>query len=374
MKAPSFRGLNAILFKEFITVLRDPMTLFFMLFPPLIEMIAFGYALDNDVRHMAMIVLNEDRTAESRQLLDRFVNTETFRIVGEVQNVDELTSEIRKGRAYVGLQIPPHFTRDVRAGYPAQVQILIDGSNSTTALQALNTAVNVALMQSVQRLLAESGRAHIPIEVRPQMLYNPTMRSPNFFVPGVIGVVLQIGTTFATAMAVVRERERGTLEQLLVSPLSSWGLMLGKLIPYLCLGMTMAILLFGIMRFIFAVPIAGSVFAMFGATLVYVFALLSLGLFVATKAENQMQALQICMAFILPSVFFSGFIFPRETMPTIFYWLGALLPTTYYIALMRAIILRGAHFMEYWQALAIMTGMAILLFCFCALRFRKKIG
>jgi ABC-2 type transport system permease protein len=374
MQARPFRGLNAILFKEFISMLRDPLTLFFMLFPPLVEMIAFGYALDNDVKHMAMVVLNEDRTVESRQLIDQFINTETFRFIGEVQNVEQLASEIRKGRAYAGLQIPPHFTRDLRAGYPAQVQMLIDGSNSTTALQALNTAVAVALTQSTQRMMRELGARHVPIEVRPQMLYNPTMRSPNFFVPGVIGVVLQIGTTFATAMAVVRERERGTLEQLLVSPLSSWGLMLGKLIPYLCLGMTMAFLLFGIMRFIFHIPIAGSILAMIVSTLVYVFALLSLGLFVATKAENQMQALQISMAFILPSVFFSGFIFPRETMPAIFYWLGAIIPTTYFIALMRAIILRGATFLEYWQSLAIMSGMAALLFCVCALRFRKKIG
>ena len=374
MKFPSFRGLNAILFKEFIVVLRDPLTLFFMLFPPLIEMIAFGYALDNDVKHMPMIVLNEDRTVESRQFLDRFVNTETFRIVGEVQSVAALASEIRKGRAKVGLQIPPHFTRELRGGHPAQVQLLIDGSNSTTALQALNTALGVALTQSVEMLLRDSGRPTVPIEVRPQMLYNPTMRSPNFFVPGVIGIVLQIGTTFATAMAVVREREKGTLEQLLVSPLSRWGLMLGKLIPYLCLGMTMAILLFAIMRFLFFIPISGSIVALLIATLIYVFALLSLGLLVATKAENQMQALQITMAFILPSVFFSGFIFPRETMPAIFYWLGALLPATYYIELGRAIILRGATFFEYGESFAILSGMAVLLFCICALRFRTKIG
>ena len=374
MKRAPFRGLNAILFKEFITVLRDPMTLFFMLFPPLIEMIAFGYALDNDVRHMAMAVLNEDRTVESRQFLDRFVNTETFRIIGEVQNVEELASEIRKGRAYVGLQIPPHFTRDLRAGHPAQVQMLIDGSNSTTALQALNTALGLALTQSMEMMMRETGRRTVPIDVRPQILYNPTMRSPNFFVPGVIGIVLQIGTTFATAMAVVRERERGTLEQLLVSPLSRWGLMLGKLVPYLCIGMLMAILLFAIMRFVFAVPIAGSVVAMMLATLVYVFALLSLGLLVATKAENQMQALQMSMTFIMPSVFFSGFIFPRETMPWIFYAIGALLPTTYFIDLMRAIILRGASFLEYWPSLGIMSVMAVFLFCVCALRFRKKIG
>ncbi|CAN5313575.1 ABC transporter permease [soil metagenome] len=374
MKRRPFRGLRAILFKEFISVLRDPLTLFFMLFPPLIEMIAFGYALDNDVRHMSMAILNEDRTVESRQFIQRFVNTETFRIVGEFQNVEQLASEIRKGNAYVGLQIPPHFTRDLRAGHGAQVQMLIDGSNSTTALQALNTALGVALTQSVEGLMRETGRRHLPVEVRPQMLYNPTMRSPNFFVPGVIGVVLQIGTTFATAMAVVREKERGTLEQLLVSPLSRWALMLGKLIPYLCVGMIMAALLFGIMRFVFHVPIAGSVTAMFLATLIYVFALLSLGLLVATKAENQMQALQMSMAFILPSVFFSGFIFPRETMPAIFWGIGAVIPTTYFIELMRAIILRGATFAEYWRALAILSSMAVLLFCFCALRFRKKIG
>ena len=153
-----FRGLGAILFKEFIAVWRDPMTLFFMFFPPLIEMIAFGYALDTDVKHMAMVILNEDRTVESRQLLDRFVNTETFRVVGEVQDVDALASEIRSGRAYVGLEIPPNFTREVHAGRPAQVQLLVDGSNSTTALQALNTALGVGLTQSVECLLRETGR------------------------------------------------------------------------------------------------------------------------------------------------------------------------------------------------------------------------
>ena len=374
MKRVPFRGLGAILFKEFIIVWRDPMTLFFMFFPPLVEMIAFGYALDTDVKHMAMVVLNEDRTVESRQFIDRFVNTETFRVVSEVQSIDQMASEIRKGRAYAGLQIPPKFTQQLRNGQPAQVQLLIDGSNSTTALQALNTAVAVALNQSVESLIRESGRRDVPIDIRPQMLYNPTMRSPNFYIPGVIGIVLQIGTTFATAMAVVREREKGTLEQLLVSPLSRWALMLGKLVPYLCIGMTMAIILFLIMRFLFHVPISGSVLAMMFTTFVYVFALLSLGLLVATKAENQMQALQMSMTFMLPSVFFSGFVFPRETMPWIFYALGTLLPATYFIALARAIILRGAHFLEYWPHLAILILMSVLLFVLCALRFRKKIG
>src|SRR5437660_1857244 len=182
-----------------------------------------------------------------------------------------MSSQILKGRAYAGLQIPPKFTQNIRTGNSAQVQLLVDGSNSTTALQALNTALSFGLTQSIESLLHATNRHNIPIDIRPQMLYNPAMKSPNFYIPGVIGIVLQIGTTFATAMAVVRERERGTLEQLLVSPLSRWGLMLGKLVPYLCIGMAMAFLLFIIMRFLFAVPIAGNVVALLFATFVYCF-------------------------------------------------------------------------------------------------------
>src|ERR1700756_5553532 len=262
MKHKRFRGRGPILFKEFIVVWRDPLTLIFFFFPPLIEMIAFGYALDNDVKHMAMLVLNEDRTVESRQLVDRFVNTESFRVVGEVQSLEQLKSEMRKGRAYAAIDIPPNFTRELMAGHSAQVQLLVDGSNSTTALQALQTGLGVALTQSLESLMSDAGRTGMPVDIRPPMLYNPAMRAPNFFVPGVIGVVLQIGTTVAAAMALVRERERGTLEQLLVSPLSRAGLMLGKLIPYLCIGMAMAAILFLIMRFVFAIPIQGSVVSM----------------------------------------------------------------------------------------------------------------
>jgi len=373
MKTP-FRGFTAILYKEFIVVLRDPMTLFFMLFPPLIEMIAFGYALDNDVKHMSTVVFDEDRTVESRRLVDEFVNTQTFRVTGEVQSLSEFAAFLRQGKAYVGVQIPPGFTRDLHAGRTAHVQVVIDGSSSTIALQALNTALAVTLRESMFNLMRQSERAGVPIELRPQVLYNPAMRSPNFFVPGVIGVVLQIATTFATAMSIVRERERGTLEQLLVSPLSKWGLMLGKITPYLIIGMGMATGLFAIMRWLFDIPIAGDLTALYASTLLYVFCLLSLGLLVSTQAENQIQALQMSMVFIMPSVFFSGFIFPRETMPWIFQALGACLPTTYFIELERAVVLRGAGLEEFWFHLVVLAGMGIGLFALCALRFRQKIA
>src|SRR6266705_303697 len=346
VKTP-FCGFPAILYKEFLTVLRDPLTLFFMLFPPIVEMIAFGYALDTDVKHIATLVLDEDRTTESRQLIEHFVNTQTFRVAGYAQSITELAEGIRRGRACVGLQIPPGFTRDLRAGRTARVQVLIDGSNSSIASASLNTALNVGFRNALLQLAARTGLRELPVEVRPQILYNPEMRSPNFFVPGVIGIVLQIATTFATAMSLVRERERGTLEQLMVSPLSRWGLMLGKLTPYWCIGMLMAAGLFGFMQWLFHVPIAGDLGALAVATLLYVFALLSLGLLISTRAQNQIQALQMTMIFLLPSVFFSGFIFPRETMPWIFYALGSVMPATYYIELERAIILRGAPLADF---------------------------
>ncbi len=373
MKTP-FRGFTAILYKEFLVVLRDPFTLFFMVFPPLIEMIAFGYALDTDVKHMATIVFDEDRTEESRQLVKQFENTQTFRIVGEARSVTELAELIRRGKAYVGIQIPPDFTRNLHAGRSAKVQVLIDGSNSSIAGSALNTALNVGFRNGLVTLSEKFGLRDLPVEVRPQILYNPEMRSPNFFVPGVIGIVLQIATTFATAMSLVRERERGTLEQLMVSPLSRWGLMLGKLVPYLVIGMTMAALLFLVMRYLFHVPIAGDVGALMIGTLFYVFCLLSLGLLISTRAQNQMQALQMSMMFILPSVFFSGFIFPRETMPAIFYAISTVIPATYYIELERALVLRGATLGDFWFHLVVLAAMGAGLFSLCALRFRKKIA
>jgi ABC-2 type transport system permease protein len=373
VKGP-FRGFTAILYKEFLVVLRDPLTLFFMLFPPLVEMIAFGYALDTDVKHMATLVLDEDRTTESRQLIDQFVNTQTFRVVGEVHSITALGEAIRRGKAYVGVQIPPGFTRDLRAGRTARIQVLIDGSNSSIASSSLNTALNVGFRNALMQIAARTGLRELPIEVRPQILYNPEMRSPNFFVPGVIGIVLQIATTFATAMSLVRERERGTLEQLMVSPLSRWGLMLGKLTPYLVIGMLMAVILFAIMQWLFHVPISGDFSALIIATFLYVFSLLSLGLLISTQAQNQIQALQMCMIFILPSVFFSGFIFPRETMPWFFYAIGAGLPATYYIEAERAIVLRGASLGDFWINIVVLAAMGLGLFSLCALRFKQKIA
>lgn len=373
MKTP-FRGFTAILLKEFTIIFRDPTTLFFMFFPPLIQIIAFGYALDNDVKHMATVVLNEDRTTESRQLIEKFVNTQTFRVVGEVQSVAELSDAIRRGQAYVGLQIPPDFTRNLNAGRAAHVQVLIDGSSSTIALQALQTSMGLGLRESLTTAMQGAHLREMPIEVRPQMLYNPTMKSAHFFVPGVMGIALQIATVFATALSLVREREKGTLEQLLVAPLSRAGFMLGKLTPYLLISMTMATCIFLVARWVFGIPIRGDLGALFLATFLYIFTLLSLGLLISARAQNHMQALQMTMALLLPAVFFSGFIFPIETMPKIFQWISAVIPATYFIELMRAIMLRGASVEDYWFNFVVLGAMGVVLFTLCALRFRQKIA
>jgi ABC-2 type transport system permease protein len=369
-----FRGFKAILLKEFTVIFRDPTTLFFMFFPPLVQIVAFGYALDNDVKHMAMVVYDEDRTVASRQLVEKFVNTQTFRVVNEVRSVSEMAEAIRRGKAYVGLQIPSDFTRHLEAGRGAQVQVLIDGSSSTIALQALQTALGLAMRESMLTSMREAGRRELPLEVRPQILYNPAMKSANFFVPGVMGLALQIATVFATAMALVREREKGTLENLLVSPMSRAGLMLGKITPYLCISMTMAAGIFLVARWVFWIPIHGSVGAMFLAAFLYVFTLLCVGLLISTKAQSHMQAMQMAMALILPSVFFSGFIFPIETMPVIFQWLSTLIPATYFIELMRAIMLRGAAMHDYWLNYLVLAGMGVVLFALCALRFRRQLA
>lgn len=374
MKAKLFGGFWAILYKEFIIMFRDRTTLFFMFFPPLIQIVAFGYALNFDVRNLPMVVFDQDRTRESRELIQQFQNTQTYRISREVTSVDDLETEMRRGRAYAGLQIPPDYSRKLRGNRTAHVQVVIDGSSSATAMQALNTAISVAFRKSATVLLAGSGRRELPFEVRPRVLYNPDMLSPNFYVPGVIGIALQIATVFATAMSIVRERERGTIEQLLVSPMSRWGLMLGKLLPYMAVILTMAAVFFLIMRWVFLIPIHGSLLWLAVGAVLYVFALLSLGLLISTRAQTQMAALQMTMTTMLPSVFFSGFIFPLETMPMIFQWIAAVLPASYFIDLMRGVVLRGAVFDDIAGDFAALALLGIVMFSLCAARFQKRIA
>ena len=370
-----FRGLSSIIYKESKHILRDPRTLFLMLLVPGIQLTVFGYAIDMDVKNIATVVYNLDGRAESRALVDSFKNTGYFNIVREVNTAPEVVEAIVRGEAKVGLRIPPDYSDRILAGEHTDVQVLIDGSDSTVAMQALNVSNAIALRRSIALLADTAGAAtDPPVEARPRVLFNPDMRTANFMVPGLVGIILQLITMLLTAFAVVREKETGTLEQLMVTPVSRLGLILGKLLPYGVVGIIETVSVLLLMRFLFQVPIAGSVLLLAFFTLIFLFTALGLGLLISTFAGNQIQALQISFLIILPSVLLSGFIFPQESMPHVIYVFAQAVPATYFIQILRGIILRGAGVEDLWMNGAILAGIGLFVLTLATLRFRKNLG
>lgn len=364
-------GLAAIIYKEFLQVRRDPATRFVLLFP-LMEILIFGFAIDTDVQHIRTVVCDLDRTAETRRILDRFDASGTFAIIGQTLEADEVRREIVAGRARVGVIIPEDFSADLLAGRPAAIQVLIDGSESSVATNALQTARAIGQLESLAR--ARIDVEAMAVDVRPRLLFNPDLESAHFYVPGVVGIVLQLVTMMLTSFAIVRERERGTLEQLAVTPVSRSALMLGKLVPYAVIGMLQTCIALGVMRVVFSVPIEGSVTLLLALSFLFLLSALSLGILVSTVARNQADAMQRSMLILLPSILLSGFAFPRETMPTFIYGLSYMIPVTYYIQILRGIILRGAGIAQLWPQTVVLAGFALLLVTASALRFQKRIG
>lgn len=370
-----FRGLTSIIYKESIHIVRDPKTLFLILVIPAIQLTLFGYAIDLDVKDIPTVVYNLDGREESRTLLDAFANSGYFDIARTASSDKDLFGEIVRGDAQVGIKIPPDFTDNLRLGRQATVQLLIDGSNSTVAMQALNVANAIALRKSLDVISTNVGyQGGALIETRPRVQFNPDMKTANFMVPGLAGIVMQMVTMLLTAFAIVREKEMGTLEQLMVTPVSRFGLMLGKLIPYAATGATATVNVLLIMRYLFQVPIAGSVPLLAAFSLIFLFTALGLGLLVSTFATTQMQALQLAFLIMLPSVLISGFIFPQENMPTVIWAIGQILPVTYYVNILRGIIIRGAGFHELWHWAAILAGIGMTVLIVSALRFRKTLS
>ncbi len=367
-----FRGLTSIVYKETIHILRDPKTLFLMLLIPGIQLTIFGYAIDLDVKNIPTAVYNLDGRHPSRDLLDSFQNTGTFNLTSRAYSDQELVATIVRGDAQVGIKIPPDYSDKLLVGQPATVQVLIDGSNSTVAMRALNVSNAIALTQSlgiVGKTLG--GSITPPVEVRPRVLFNPDMKTANFMVPGLVAIIMQVVIMLLTVFAIVREKEYGTLEQLMVTPVSRFGLMLGKLIPFAVIGIIETTMVLAIMRLLFGVPIAGSLLLLAGFTLVFLFTVLAIGLLISTFSSNQIQALQLAFLVVLPSVLLSGFIFPQESMPDIIYVIGQFVPATYFIRILRGIILRDARFDELWTNAATLAVMGLLVFTISVLRFRK---
>ena len=321
------RGFRAIFYKEALHLRRDSMAIMFALAMPVVEMIMLGYAIDTNVRQVRTVVYDEtgvmERTAdtegsrESRALLDRFRNSDTFRIYRHVHSDRELTEEMVAGRAKVGIKIPYDFDRTLLRGGSAQVMVMVDGSDSSVAGQAINVAQALGLDESLRRTLPPGSMARI--EVRPKVMFNPDSRSPNFFLPGLMTVLLLFVTTLLTSFSIVREKERGTLEQLFVTPVRPLGLMMGKIVPYFVLALVEMTVILLFMRWVFFVPLHGSIVLLFAFAMCYIFAHLAIGMLISTKANSQNDAMQRAMGIMLPTIFLSGYIFPRDTMPLLFY-------------------------------------------------------
>lgn len=349
-----FRGLVPVCRKEFLHIIRDPGTLFFALLIPMLQLFLFGFAVDTNIRQIATVVLDESHTQESRRLLEAFAGSDVFHLKVYAQTQDELYEAVRGGKARVGIRIPYDYARRLQDGTTATVLVLVDGSDSSVAGQAMSTATGVALKESLGRVLPGGA---MPIEVRPSVLYNPATRSANFFVPGLIAILLQVMAILMIALSLVRERERGTLEQLTMTPVAPLGLMLGKMIPYAALTFSELCAILLVMRTIFLVPVHGNVLLLLVLSIPFLLTVLGIGLVISTKARTQAEAFQLSMGTILPSVFLSGYIFLIENMPPFFQAISHLIPATYYIQILRGIILRGAGIGELWVSAAVLIVM-----------------
>lgn len=361
-----FRGMLPVCRKEFTHIVRDRGTLFFALLLPIAQLFMFGFAIDTNVRQIRTVVLDRSHTQESRQLLESFAASDAFRLMLYVDSSAEMYAAIRDARASAGIEIPFDYARHLQDGTTATVLILIDGSDSTVAGQAVNVSTGIALQDSV-RLLLSGGKP--PIEVRPSVLYNPATRAANFFVPGLTAILLQVMIILLIALSLVRERERGTLEQLSMTPVAPLGLMVGKMIPYGLLGFLELCGILTIMRVVFQVPVHGNVFVLLAMSLPFLLTVLGLGLFISTKARTQAEAFQLSMGTVLPSVFLSGYIFLIDNMPVPFQWVSRFIPATYYIRILRGIILRGAGFEDLWLNSLVLTIMGLTALVAAALQF-----
>ncbi len=379
-------GLAAILVKEFLHIRRQRLTLFFMLVVPVMQTIIFGYAIDTQIEHIPLVVFDQDGRAEGRRLVDAFVTTRRFEFQNRVYDHESFHRALTSGRARVGLRIPPDYSDHLLRGEQVAVQVLIDGSDSQVATTALNTAKLLGIQLSIQLTKPRgeaaqfapsrdpSGAPSMPIDVRTRLLYNPDLESAHFFVPGLIGIILQLVTLFLTSFAIVRERELGTLEQLFVTPVGRTGLMLGKLIPYAIVGFLELLLVITVMVLVFDVPIHGSIPLLLSLSMLFMLCSLGLGLLVSTLAQTQVEGLQFAFIIMLPSVLLSGFVFPRAQMPLPIYLITYGIPATYFIEILRGIVLRGADFVD---LLPWVTGLAVcglMVLMLSVSRFRKQIS
>jgi len=377
MTQPSFlqrvSGLTLwpMLWKEFIQMRRDRFTLGMMVGLPAIQLLLFGFAIRTEVRHLPTVVLDESRTAESRALVDAIRNTGNFDIVGTARGRAEVKRKVERGDARAAVIIPPDYEANIKRRRTAQAQVIVDAADPLASSAAISGAMLAGQARSTA--LVPSSRRAPPIDVRVRPWYNPALESSIYIVPGVIGLLLTLTLLMITSMALVRERERGTLEQLIVTPISKTGLMVGKVLPFAVVGYVQVTVILILGRFVFDVPIRGSITLLYLITAPFIIASLALGLLVSTVVRTQVQAMQLSFVFILPTVLLSGFMFPREAMPEAAQWLGAIIPVTYYLRVLRGILLKGVGMDALWPDTLVLAAFAVVLLVISVRRFQKHI-
>jgi ABC-2 type transport system permease protein len=357
-------GFTAVFRKELTQMMRDKTTLMFALMVPVFELILFG-VIDMNAKNIPTVIFDQSRTQESRRLIEQFGATHYLKVVGYAQSRQDLQQFIVAGNAQVAVEIPPDYARNLAAGRRADVLVLIDGSDSSTASQALSAANGVILTHSIRDLI---------VEVHPVMMFNPDMRSANLLIPGLIAILLTFSGTILSAFAIVKERERGTLEQLMVTPVSPLAVVLGKILPYMGLAYGTLIIVLLLMRFLFRVPFNGSVTLLLVLSSVYLLALLSFGLLISSRAGSQMEAMQQAMGIMLPSVLLSGYVFPLSSLPLPLRMISYVLPATHFIKIARGIVIRGATFADLWEPVLALLAISTVLIAVSARAFKKTVS
>ncbi|MCI5837504.1 MAG: ABC transporter permease [Veillonellaceae bacterium] len=372
------RRLRAMLVKEFIQMRRDPATVSLMIIIPIIQLLLFGFAVHTEVKHMPTVVFDQSRQAESRELLDTFTGTGYYDIRYVADSYKEVQWVIDSGEAQVGIIFPPDFAEQIRHGRPTAVQVIVDASDNMTAASAISTAEFIGRLQAEKamrvQILAQTGRVwEPPYEVRVRPWYNPDLVSEFFMVPGIMGIVLTMTLVVATSMAIVREREQGTLEQLLVTPLATTELMLGKIIPYVFIGYIQITLILILGKLVFDVSFAGSVVLFYLLATLFVVGLLSLGILISTIAKSQMQAMQMSTFIFMPSMLLSGFVFPIAAMPDAFRYLSQVIPMTHFLQVVRGIMLKGIGFADLWWPTLALLVFTVVSLSLAVSRFRRSL-
>ncbi|HEX7803461.1 MAG TPA: ABC transporter permease [Pseudoxanthomonas sp.] len=355
------RQIFAVMVKELRQMARDRMTVAMMLGIPTLQLLLFGYAINLDVRNLPAAVADMADTGGSRALVQDLFATGVIQPVAGARTPQELQTLLRSGKIKIGIVIPPDYERRRIDGREA-MQVIVDGSD---------TSVQATARQLAQVPLDGRSAPQGQISVLP--LYNPERRSAVNVVPGLIGVILTMTLVMFTAMAIVRERERGNLELLITTPVSSGELMIGKVLPYIGVGLvqTTVVLLLGV--WLFKVPINGSLWGVYGAAMLLIVANLTLGLLVSTAAKTQFQAMQMAFFLFLPSILLSGFMFPFDGMPKIAQWIAEVLPLTHFVRLIRGVILRGANLLELWPDVLALLAFTVVVMSLAILRFRKRL-